>query len=203
MSLSSPPLGHSVVFEPQKDLRKFGPPVGDLVDTNVVDGVARKQELGGSVGVLQGYGGEHIAAPPDCGRDFIVGDGDQCADDSVEHGWEGGVIVQLLGELLKLVRQLRSHAPRNLWRGHLRDIESAAFEGWTMKGLRFDESGWLGLYFPDGTESGWSAVDKQTEVVVETCGIVAEHFGAVYRPSSCSARRDDSPATKWSRAVTT
>ena len=75
--------------------------------------------------------------------------------------------------------------------------------GWTMKGLRFDESGWLGLYFPDGTESGWSAVDKQTEVVDETCGIVAEHLGRYIDLHHVPPDATIVPATQWSRAVTT
>jgi hypothetical protein len=46
-----------------------------------------------------------------------------------------------------------------------------------MKGLRFDASGWLGLYFPHAIESGWSTVDNKTEVVEEPCVILAEHLG--------------------------
>ena len=59
-----------------------------------------------------------------------------------------------------------------------------------MYGLRFDESGWLGRYVPIGIESGWSAVDNETEVVDEAFGILAENLGRyVDLMTFCRARR--------------
>jgi hypothetical protein len=81
--------------------------------------VPRKQWLGQSVVVGEGYVRERLAAPSDCVWDLMVRNGDQRGGDPFESGCEGWVRVKPLSELFELAKQFARHPARNLWGGGL------------------------------------------------------------------------------------